>query len=109
MHWNFLNIHRYTGTKGETKMQNHNNRGNQLLIFYKFIREFNDILMEKKGDSQDQVFNLKILLFDLENELKNSYGNWLSFNVFPLPKITLKKELFFKAEILNVKVNYCLN
>lgn len=96
--------------KGRKVMPNHKYYNELLVVFYKYVRAFNSILMQKKADRLDQIFTLKVLLFDMENELKKKYGDWLANCVFPVVKNTpMKRELFEGKIIKDIKVKYCLN
>ena len=90
-------------------MPNHKYYNELLAVFYRYTRGINTILMQKKGGAKDQIFTLKILLFDLENELKNNYNDWLANCVFPMKNITPKEQLFINDIINDIKVKYCLN
>lgn len=83
---------------------------NKLLkMFWKFTREVNLTLMDKKYDKKECVFTLKVLVFEFQAELNEMNENWLEFQIFSSKKLPSNKELFVRVKTRSIKVQYCVN
>lgn len=79
-----------------------------LHVFARFTRAIHDVVASKKVRKSEIVFNVEMILFEMEEELKACWSKYLEENFFPENPIK-KSDLFFEVKLNNIRVHYSFN